>query len=212
MSPFWTLLGPDFAGKSTVLTRLRDEHGWQVVSHDSAFVGEHSLVTTLCRNWIDQALVWTGTRYTPELVLSVMHTVILHQRDELARLCANGGGPVVVDSYYVKQLAACSLHGVVHGPTFDHWRSFPRPAGVLYLDLPPQVAWERAGRGARATRYEHYGERVTHEGFTRFQTDLRATMLAEVADLPLTVLDGTEPQDAVLAKIVATVGSGAPPC
>ncbi|MPZ83081.1 MAG: hypothetical protein GEV28_22895 [Actinophytocola sp.] len=205
MTPFWTLLGPDFAGKSTALGRLWDEHGVQVVSHDDAFLGDRPLVSALRRCWIDDALVWSGKRYTPELVLSVMHPVILHQRDELAS--RTGPGPVVIDSYYYKPLAACALLGVSHEPTFDYWRSFPQPEGVVYLDVPPEVTWERAGRGTLASAFEHYGPEVTEEGFIRMQTDLRARMFAEVGDLPLTVIDGTADQDVVLAKIISAVGA-----
>jgi thymidylate kinase len=207
MTTFWTLLGPDFAGKSTVLARLQDEHGWRVVSHDDRFLGDRTLVAKLRNCWIDDALVWTGKRYSAELVLSVMHTVILHQRDELGR--HTGPGPVIVDSFYYKQLAACSLLGVSHEPTFDYWRSFPQPEGVIYLDVPPEVAWERAGRGAKVSAFEHYGEVVSRAGFVRMQADMRAKMLAEVKDLPLTIVDGTAPPDSVLAKILSTAGEPA---
>lgn len=203
MTAFWTLLGPDFAGKSTALGRLHDEHGWQVVSHDSRFVGDHSLIAKLCRCWVDDALVWTGTRYSAELVLSVMNTVMLYQRDEVAR--RSGQGPVIIDSFYYKQLAACSLLGVSHEPTFEYWRSFPRPEGVVYLDVPADVAWERAERGAGATYFEHYGDVVSRDGFIRMQTDLRAAMLAEIDGIPVTIVDGTAAPDDVLAKIRSAV-------
>jgi len=208
MTAFWTLLGPDFAGKSTALARLRDEHGWQVVSHDDRFLQEYPLVATLRGCWIDNALVWAGKRYTAELVLAAMHPVILHQRDELAR--QSGAGPVIIDSFYYKVLAACELLGVSHEPTFDYWRTFAQPEGVVYLDVPAEVTWERAGRGARASAFEHYGQQVSRDGFVRMQTDLRDRMLAEVKGLPLTVLDGTAAPDAVLAKIVSAVGEA--PC
>ena len=204
MIPFWTLLGPDFAGKSSVLARLQDEHGAQVVSHDDRFVEDYPLVATLRNCWVDDALVWTGKRYTAELVLSVMHPVILHQRDELAR--QSGPGPVIIDSYYYKVLSACSLLGVWHEPTFDYWRSFPQPEGVVYLDVPAEVTWERTGRGAEASAFEYYGDAVSREGFVRLQADMRARMLAEVRDLPLTIIDGTDPPDSVLAKILSAVG------
>lgn len=207
MTPFWTLLGPDFAGKSTALARLRAEHGWRVVSHDDLFLDDYPLVAKLRSCWIDDALVWTGKRYTAELVMSVMHSVILHQRDELGR--QSGPGPVVVDSYYYKVLAACSLLGVVHEPTFRYWRSFPRPEGVVYLDVPPEVAWRRAGRGTKVSAFEHYGDAVSRESFIRLQTDLRTMMLAEVGELPLTIIDGTDTPDAVLDKIISAVGETA---
>lgn len=207
MRPFWTLLGPDYAGKSTALARLRDEHGWQVVSHDDEFLGGRALVTRLRSGWVDEALVCAGGHYTAELVLAAMHPIMLHLRDELAR--RTGPAPVIVDSFYYKVLAKCSLLGVVHEPTFEYWRSFPQPRGVLYLAVPPEVGWERAGRGAEASAFEHYGDAVTRDGFVRFQADAGTRMLAEVRDLPLTVVDGTVPPDAVLAKILATAGGGA---
>jgi thymidylate kinase len=203
MTTFWTLLGPDFAGKSTVLARLRDEHGWQVVSHDDYFLDGYPLVAKLRHLWISDALVWTGKRYTAEFVLSVLHSVMLHLRDELGR--QTGPGPVIIDSFFYKVLAACSLLGVSHEPTFDHWRSFPRPEGVVYLDVPPEVTWERAGRGALASAFEHYGEAVSRDGFVRMQSDMRTRMLAEVKDLPLTIVDGTAHPDVVLAEIVSAV-------
>lgn len=203
-APFWVLLGPDFAGKSSALASLRDEHGWQVVSHDDSFLGEYPLVSKLRGNWVDDGLVWTGRRYTPELVLSVLHSVILYQRDGLANL--TGDRPVVMDSYYYKVLAACSLLGVVHERTFRYWRSFPQPQGVLYLDVPPEVTWERTGRGARVTAFEHYGFLPSRTGFVRMQRDLREVMLEEVADLPLTVIDGTASPREVLEKIRSAVG------
>ncbi|OLF05270.1 hypothetical protein BLA60_37075 [Actinophytocola xinjiangensis] len=204
MTPFWTLLGPDFAGKSSALAGLRAA-GVTVVSHDDEFLGERALVSKVRGLWIPDALPFAGTRYTHELVLSVMHPVILHQRDALARQA--GPGPVVIDSYYYKPMAACALRGVTHEPTFDHWRSFPRPEGVVYLDVPPAVTWARAGDGALASVFEHYGAEATEESFTRFQHDLRERMFAEIGDLPVTVVDGTEPPEAVLAKVVAAVGA-----
>jgi thymidylate kinase len=116
---------------------------------------------------------------------------------------------VIIDSFYYKVLAACSLLGVSHEPTFDYWRSFPQPEGVVYLDVPAEVTWERTGRGAQASAFEHYGEAVSRDGFVRLQTDLRARMLAEVKDLPVTIVDGTAAPDAVLAKIVSAVGGTA---
>ena len=107
MKGFWVLLGPDFAGKSTALARLADEHGWQVISHDDRFVQDHPLVAKLRNCWVDDALARAGERYTAELVLSVMHSIILYQRDELRRRA--GTAPVIMDSYFYKPMAASSL-------------------------------------------------------------------------------------------------------
>ncbi|MGC5033618.1 hypothetical protein [Micromonospora sp. DT229] len=204
MTPFWTLLGPDYSGKSTILARLRDEHDWQVVSHDDRFLDRYPLVAKLRESWVDEALGNAGTRYTHELVLSVMHSVILHQRDELRR--QTGPGPVIIDSYFYKVLAACTLLGVTHEPTFAYWRTFPQPKGVIYLDVPPDVTWQRSGRGTDVTAFEHYGPTVSQRGFERLQRDLRTRMLSEVRDAPVTVVDATAGRDTVLAKVIAAVG------
>jgi thymidylate kinase len=204
---FWTILGPDFAGKSTALARLHDEHRWQVVSHDARFVGPYPLVAMLRRCWSEAASARAEKRHTAELVLSVAHSIILHQRDEVTRLGRDAGPePVIVDSYFYKVLAACSLLGMSHDRTFSYWRSFPRPRGVVYLDVPPEVTWERTQRGADVTGFEHYGDSVSRAGFIRLQHEMRARMLAEVNDLPVTIVDGTAEPDVVLAKIVSVVG------
>ncbi len=204
-TPFWTLLGPDFAGKSTILGRLRDEHGWHVVSHDDRFLlPRHPLLATLRNAWVDDALGGVGTRHTAEMALALMHPLILHQRDELAR--HTGTGPVIVDSSYYKVLAACTELGLVHEPLFDRWRSFPQPTGVVYLDVPPETTWQRSGRGARVSAFEHLGDTVTRDGFVELQSRMRTRMLAETAALPVTVVDGTEHPDAVLAKVLVATG------
>ena len=201
---FWTLLGPDFAGKSTVLNRLHDEHGWRVVSYDNRYLESYPLVRRLRELWIDGAFVWAGKRYTAELVLSVLHAIVLHLRDETVRAVATGE-PVIVDSYYYKLLAKCRLHGVGHDPTFDYWRSFPQPRGVLYIDVPGEEAWLRSGRGTRTNPFEHHGPAAERESFVRFQDELREAILAEVGEVPVTFVDGCAPPDEVAAKVLAAL-------
>jgi thymidylate kinase len=206
MTAFWTLLGPDFAGKSTVLRRLSRDHGWRVVSHDDEFLGDRPLVSLLRRCWVDEALRYAGTRYTAELVLSALHPVILHQRDELARAGTAGTAPLIVDSFFYKVRAACTLLGVTDDGVFSRWCAMQPPRGIIYLDVPPEVTWQRAGERRTVSAFEHYGPQPTRQAFVDFQTDLRALMLEQVRDLPVTMVDGTAPPDTVLAKIRSAVG------
>lgn len=196
---FWTLVGPDMAGKSTVLAGLHRDHGWRVVSYDDEYLTDFPLIRALRERWVTDAFVWSGRRYSAELVLAVLHPIVLHLRDQLRQ--ATGPAPVIVDSYYYKLLAKCTLLGVTHQPTFDSWRSFPRPHGVLYLDVPPQAAWSRSGNGRALNPFEHYGSRPDRAGFTRLQADLRAVLLAEIGDVPVRWLDGLAAPSAVAAEI-----------
>jgi thymidylate kinase len=202
---FWTLLGSDFAGKSTVLNTLHDEHGWRVVSYDDRYLGDHPLISRLRQHWIDDAFVWSGRRYSPELVLSALHPIVLHLRDELTR-CA-GHERLIVDSYFYKLLAKCRLLGVEHEPLFSYWRSFPRPRAVLYLDVPPEVAWARSAQGSRLNPFEYHAVPALPEGFLRLQSEMRSAVLEEVGSVPVTVVDGDADPKTVVAKVLAALGT-----
>jgi thymidylate kinase len=203
LTGFWTLLGPDFSGKSTVLTRLHSEHGWHVVSYDDRYLEPFPLIRRLRETWVDEAFVWSGRRYSPELVLAALHPIVLHLRDEMAR--AQDRQKVVVDSYYYKLLAKCALLGLEHSEVFACWRAFPQPKGVLYLDLPSEVAWDRSGGGARLNPFEYFGAQATRAGFTRLQNELRGALLKEVAQVPLTVIDADVSPEAVLTQVLAAL-------
>jgi thymidylate kinase len=204
---FWVLLGPDYAGKSTVLERLHDDYGWRIVSCDDRYLEQYPLISRLRQSWIPDAFAWTRKRYSPELVVSVLHPIVLHLRDEISR--AADDEHVIVDSYYYKLLAKCRLLGVEHQPTFDYWRSFPRPRAVLYVDVPPEVTWARACRGMRINAFEHHGATADQAGFTRLQTELRAASLAEVGDIPLKIIEGSAQPETVMGSVLAALGMAA---
>lgn len=203
MTGFWTLLGPDFSGKSTALNRLHTEHGWHVVSYDDRYLESAPMVRVLRENWVGEAFAHRGERYSPELVLAALHPIVLHLRDELVR--AADRDRVIVDSYYYKLLSKCTLLGLADSELFALWRSFPQPTGVLYLDVRSDVAWERSGEGARVNCFEHFGQEPTRAGFVGLQDALRGSLLKEVAELPLTVLDGDVPPEAVLGQVLAVL-------
>ncbi|SEP92707.1 Thymidylate kinase [Streptomyces sp. yr375] len=185
---FCVLLGPDGAGKSSVMGQLAEAlPEWRMVSTDSAFVApEHALVSRLRRDLHDHLLPGLGTAYSVDFLASVLQTAVVYVRDQVA-----GGDPrtpVLVDSYYYKILAKCRLAGVGDSRLYSWWREFPQPSRVVFLDVSPESAWRRRGDGAQLNILEHDGADADWPGFERYQKNLRKLLLEETSALPLTIL------------------------
>ncbi|WP_228386325.1 nucleoside/nucleotide kinase family protein [Streptomyces katsurahamanus] len=186
--PFYVLLGPDGAGKSSVLTEVGNRlPGWRMLSTDDDFAHSgHPLISRLRRDVVQDVLPGLGTHYSPDFLACLLQTAVVHLRDQLAR--QPGELPLLMDSYYYKILAKCRLAGIPTNPMYAWWRSFPQPRAVLYLDVSPASAWRRSGNGARLNPLEYFGERPEWPGFESYQRSLRELMLEEVRELPVTVI------------------------
>ncbi|WP_308409486.1 MULTISPECIES: hypothetical protein [unclassified Streptomyces] len=198
------LLGPDYAGKSSVMAELSAAlPGWQTLSTDSERVGaEHQLIARLRRNVVEDVLPELGKAYSAEFLASLLQTAVVHLRDQVER--ADPGTPLLVDSYYYKILAKCRLAGLKDHPLYGWWRAFPRPSAVIYLDVSPESAWRRSDGGRRLNSLEHYGESPEWFAFENYQTDLRKLMLEEIRGLPVTMI-GEQPDAAGTADAVREV-------
>ncbi|MFE0027910.1 hypothetical protein [Amycolatopsis sp. NPDC059021] len=200
---FTVLLGTDYAGKTTVLSAL-SRRGVRCVSYDAAFVRpDCSLVNDLREGFLAHALRGLGRGYSADFVLSLLQTSVVHLRDEILR--ADRGSPVLVDSYYYKILAKCVLTGLVNEDIFAWWRTFPRPRRIILLEVDPETAWARSGRGARANGFEYYGDFPTWNGFRRFQADLRQRMVDEVDGVEMVSIGRADHRERV-AAIAARLG------
>ncbi|MFJ6513902.1 hypothetical protein ACIQMO_19275 [Streptomyces sp. NPDC091406] len=195
-APFCVLLGPDYAGKSSAMSALRGlSPPWRLLSVDDAFLApEHALLRRLRRDVVKEVAVH-DTTWSPEFLTAMVHTAIVHLHDRLVGDAPET--PAVVDSYYYKFLAKCLLAGAPERPLPAWWRSLPRPRRVIYLEVSPENAWERARAGTALNRLEHYGGQATWEGFRRYQSDLAKVMRDEIQDLPVTVIK--EPDSPVRA-------------
>ncbi|MFD7665020.1 hypothetical protein [Streptomyces sp. NPDC059788] len=185
---FDVLLGPDHAGKSSVVHALAEADPSRcLVSADGALLApEHSLIRRLRRDLFTDVTTALGTAYSLDFMATVMQTAVVHLRDQVLR--APRGRPVLVDSYYYKILAKCRLAGLDDSPLYAWWRSFPQPRSVVYLDVSPRTAWLRSGEGAEANDWEYYGDRAGPEAFESYQSDLHRALLQEIAHLPVNVV------------------------
>jgi thymidylate kinase len=202
MTRFWTVLGADYSGKSAVLHSLRCEHGWQVVSYDDPYVEPFPLVRWLREVAFFEAYRQRDVSYSGDLAFSLLTPIVLHLRDEVIGKAARG--PAIVDSYYYKLLAKGIITGIADEKARAAWRSAfqPEPRGVIFLDVDPDVAWDRAN--GKPNPFEYHGHEPTRDGFRRFQRDLRDVMLDEINGLPHVVVDANCP----VAHVTAAVQAG----
>ncbi|MGA4844619.1 hypothetical protein [Streptomyces sp. G45] len=179
MADFWVLLGTDYCGKSSVLADLTARAGpVEAVSYDPELLtGDYRAIAEL-----PAALgrAYAGGR-SRAYVMALLNVAVAYLHDRV--VTAPAGRTPLLDSYYYKILVKCRLLGLDDGPWLPYWRSLPRPAGVVFLNVPPATAWRRSGNGARLNPLEHYGPVPDEDAFTRFQRDLRAGLLDEVSDL-----------------------------
>ncbi|MGW3950964.1 hypothetical protein ACWEKM_08400 [Streptomyces sp. NPDC004752] len=204
---FYVLLGPDGAGKSSVMAELaRTLPGWRTLStDDDLLAGDHGLITRLRRDVVGEVLPELGRVYSADFLAQLLGAAVVHLRDQLER--QEPGTPVLMDSYYYKILAKCRLAGLAAHPLYAWWRSFPQPRGVIYLEVSPETAWRRSGEGARLNPLEYFGPRPEWFGFEGYQKNLRKLMLEEVGGLPVTVVEehpGAAATAAAVRKVLAT--------
>ncbi|MGW4891331.1 hypothetical protein ACWEQL_03530 [Kitasatospora sp. NPDC004240] len=183
---FCVVSGPDHAGKSSALRELASG-GLQlpIVSVDRAHLGPgHLLLERLHGAIVADVGTALGQAYSADFLTALSQTLVIHMRDRIQRM---GGQPILVDSYYYKTLAKCRMAGA-ENPMLDWWRSFPQPRRVIYLNVDPAIAWDRARRESSAHPLECYGNSVGREGFETYQRDLGKLIREETAHLPVTVI------------------------
>ncbi|MFF5638738.1 hypothetical protein [Streptomyces sp. NPDC012825] len=200
---FCVVSGPDHAGKSSALRELISGGlAMPVVSVDKAHLGPgHRLLTRLHRAIVTDVGTALGQAYSPDFLTALSQTLVVYMRDRIQRM---GNSPVLVDSYYYKTLAKCRIAGAGENPMFDWWRSFPQPRRVIYLDVDPATAWQRAQREGTAHHLECYGNNIGRDGFQTYQRDLGKLIREEIAHLPVTTI-GEQRSAADTAKAIREV-------
>lgn len=203
---FHVLLGPDYAGKSTLFRAMSQRSYAHLISYDDCPVAEQLAFAGCFRKaFAAVSSPVAGRTLSQEFIVSLFHAYLVFVRDQIA--ATKGDKPVIVDSYYYKILAKCLLTGAGNEEVFNLWRSFPQPSRVFYLDIDSDAAWERCDRGDRLNNFEYYGPRPTRSGFNRFQGALRSAMLKEVLAPKISVIDQHRSVDEIVGEIEAVIES-----
>ncbi len=204
---FDVLLGVDFSGKSSVMSKLsRSSTPRRLISTDSEFIEErHRLVRNLRRSVGEEILPGLDTSYSKQFLAGMLQMAVLHLRDQLST--RDTEIPTLVDSYYYKILAKCRLAGLEDNPMFGWWRSFPQPRRVVFLDVSPETAWQRTGGRGAVNALEHYGPEAGCRQFVDYQSDLRKLILEEVSHLPVSVIEEKESVASTARAVEATLSA-----
>ncbi|MHC4055215.1 hypothetical protein [Bradyrhizobium sp. 25ACV] len=202
---FYVLLGPDYAGKSTLFRALSARASVHLVSYDDGpGSGQPSFAGSFRQAFAAVSSSMASGAMSPEFILSLFHAYVVFVRDQIAS--AKATKPVVVDSYYYKILAKCVLAGIPNEQVFALWRALPQPSRVFYLDVDSEVAWQRCEHGGLLNGFEYYGTSPTRPGFVRFQQDLRTVMLQEAATSKIEIIDQDGSLDDLIGDIEEVIG------
>jgi len=202
---FCVLLGSDFSGKSSALREIAKRSSWRAVSYDDEHVPEqYSFIRRLKPDLVGTILPGIA-RFSPDMLLGWLHVTELYIRDASQELL-QAGENVLADAYFYKMVAKCVLRGLGGDPIVQSWRAFPPPDRIIFLRMPPELLAERVPELSRLNALEHYGAEATRDGFLAFQRDLQDRMLEEVRGLPVDILDGATPREALVEQVLAILG------
>jgi thymidylate kinase len=197
---FFCLTGPDGCGKSTHVRRLsawlqNEQHQktgvfsvWEIAKnpryHSHAFISDRRAVNQYL------GLLHGGSR-----ALFVFHG--LYESYSLAM--SEEPAALLADGHWHKYAFTEHLHGEDLEWLKNIAGGFPQPRVTIFLDISPEIAWDRK-QGA-VTAYECGFASPTREHFLEFQTRLRDLFLREAQEAGWIVLATDRPEDDVADDI-----------
>lgn len=185
---FLVLVGIDGSGKTTLLSRLSLPG---VMTTSWRELRGHDVPATLAPD--APTLIKNRLPVLSRAMFVGGHLVA--QYEYLVRPQLDSGAHVLLDSYYFKLLAKERLFGTAHQALEDLCRELPQPDGVIYIDVPPLMSYQRK-RGLLSP-YECDGH-PTEASYIRFQTSLATAIRTQISDVPNVVIDGTADTDQLL--------------
>jgi thymidylate kinase len=201
---FVVLLGIDGAGKSTVLEELRRRGtpvvSWQMTLGITDLRHAYGHPDIIAEYPMIRAKLRPRTRALEFLMFyAAMYEYLIEPT-------LHEGKTIVADSYFYKQLAKEEVEGRSHPLLFQADNGLPEPDHVIFLDVPPEVAYRRK-RGEVSVA--EAGEGRDEAGFVGLQRELAKRMDARTAHLTVSHIDAARLPPAALAEQVAPlIGDG----
>lgn len=190
---FTVLIGPDGAGKTSLMTRMKTRAPeWRFTSlqPDDLYPIEH----LECYDW---ALRTHPREYVAHMAPMTRASYFLHiiaiEWEYHILPALNEGRVVVCDSYWYRMAVKESIQNPSAAAILSRLTArLPVPDLVLWLDLPLAEAWRRNGA---PTVFEVAEGELTEEAFTAFQRNVLDRVRAQVASIPQVTLDATAGPD-----------------
>jgi thymidylate kinase len=201
-APLVVLLGGDYCGKSSVMRALRAQSTWGLVSCDDDFLPEaYRSIARLRDVFFQEVLPHVKQMPTQEFALLGLQMSTVYLRDWASALRERG--PVLVDSYYYKLLAKCTCAAWACAGALAAFRDYPQPDEVIYLDVSPEVALERARARGGHNQFEAMGSKTRHDeaAFVAFQAQMARAMRDATSRVPTTVIDANQRLDDVIRGV-----------
>jgi thymidylate kinase len=204
---FCVLLGPDGAGKSTVLDGIRRSRPqWRCVSAQPEDL--YPLPGLACYDWPLRTHPRTYvSRMRPYTRAGFYITTLSVEYEYHIRPGLEEGRLILCDSYWYRFAAKERLQNPAGYPAL---RSFvdllPQPDLVIWLRVPFEVAGRRKDH---LTAFEVAGGPGL-TGFTRFQQEVDTELRRQLRHVPQHVVDGTASRSAVRDKVIEAIESAAP--
>jgi len=196
---FFVLLGGDGVGKSTTLSLINKE-GWKVVSYSQEHVpGNYVAVSSIAKTVRDKAIPQFAT-FSSEFRSAYYHLFVAYLHDVVEKALAESH--VLCDSYYYKFLAKEQVNRG-NARVLSVWRTLRKPDKIIFLDLAPEVAFERVTKVRILQKNElNLNADPSKNSFVQFQTQLVQQMLTECADVPIDFVDTAYPPKKVAEQVI----------
>lgn len=196
---FYVLLAIDGAGKSTLLELVKEIPDWLLVTYDREYIPpEYELLGK-----VDDALRKGEIEKFPILsrdfkssiysvYISYLHALTKKYWKEKNILC---------NSYYYKILAKDIIMDGYNEKFHKNWEKLDQPDKIIFLDTPPEVAWERIAN-KKLYNNEFYGSRPTRKGYIKFQKKLREKMFELTSNIDSIILDGCKSKEELKRAVI----------